>query len=122
MTPPDPLARLGALLEKATKAPWISYNARATQNGTPVLTVSSIAKAPESVHDGEWVADVRYEEHSTADATLIVALRNLAPALVAVARAADAYVNLPPRLSPTDIMDRGDALRTALASLSKEAT
>jgi hypothetical protein len=46
-------------LPRHTPAPWVYYNARAHQNGSPVYTLTSLTADPPTVHDGIWLADVR---------------------------------------------------------------
>jgi hypothetical protein len=44
---------------KHTPGPWVYYNTGATQHGSPVYTLTSLALSPASVHDGIWLADIR---------------------------------------------------------------
>lgn len=43
-------------------APWVAYNAHATQQGSRVYTLASLEHDPACVHNGTWLADVRMGE------------------------------------------------------------
>jgi hypothetical protein len=72
---------------KHTPGPWAYYNTGATQQGSPVYTLTSLALSPACVHDGIWLADIRTgrpeEEVNTFEGRSNARLMAAAPDLLA---------------------------------------
>lgn len=105
---PEALDDLAGLLEAATDGPW------EVRDGYDPTLVSATSNWPEGGDDALG------QVYGRADAALIVALRNHAPALIATARERDAYVDLyrlTRRRFLADARAERDAARAEVAAL-----
>lgn len=114
----DRIAELAALVDAATQGPWEAYcrDVRYKSGAWPEDEFLQWEINGPSDHTGRG-------SYMQKDAAAIVALRNHADALLAVARAAKAFrdANLAHGSEPTNVLDAAyDALTDALARL--EAT